>query len=58
MSRSRVAARSAQSFSQGFEAIVDNMSNVIQGKDEAIRLAVLCLVAEGHLLIEDVPGAG
>ena len=58
VSRSRVAARSAQSFSQGFEAIVDNMSNVIQGKDEAIRLAVLCLVAEGHLLIEDVPGVG
>src|SRR5207247_10264511 len=31
---------------------------VIQGKDDAIRLALVCLVAEGHLLIEDVPGVG
>ena len=47
-----------RSFSQGFEAIVANVATVIQGKDEAIRLALLCLVAEGHLLIEDVPGVG
>jgi MoxR-like ATPase len=31
---------------------------VVQGKDDAIRLALVCLVAEGHLLIEDVPGVG
>jgi MoxR-like ATPase len=58
VSRSRVVARSAQSFSQGFEAIVANVATVIQGKDEAIRLALICLLAEGHLLIEDVPGVG
>src|SRR2546421_695047 len=34
------------------------MSEVIQGKDEPIRLALVCLIAEGHLLIEDVPGVG
>jgi len=45
-------------FADGFEAIVDNVERVIQGKSEAIRLAVACLVAEGHLLIEDVPGVG
>jgi len=31
---------------------------VVQGKDEPIRLALVCLIAEGHLLIEDVPGVG
>lgn len=41
-----------------FEAIVANVERVIQGKDDVIRLAVMCLTAEGHLLIEDVPGVG
>ncbi|HEX2698829.1 MAG TPA: MoxR family ATPase [Acidimicrobiales bacterium] len=45
-------------FADGFEAIVANVERLIQGKSEAIRLAVQCLVAEGHLLIEDVPGVG
>ncbi len=58
MSRSRVAARAVQTFSESFEAVVANVATVVQGKDEAIRLALLCLVAEGHLLIEDVPGVG
>ena len=46
------------SFADTFEAIVANVEQVIQGKGEAIRLTVCCLVAEGHLLIEDVPGVG
>ncbi len=54
----RVAARTVQSFSEAFDAIVDNVALVVQGKDDAIQLALLCLVAEGHLLIEDVPGVG
>jgi len=58
VSRPRVAARATQSFSAGFEAIVANVATIIQGKDEAIRLALVCLIAEGHLLIEDVPGVG
>ena len=41
-----------------FERIVANVALVLQGNDDAIRLAVTCLVAEGHLLIEDVPGVG
>lgn len=40
------------------QAIIGNVSQVIRGKDEAIRLAVICLLARGHLLIEDVPGVG
>ena len=46
------------SFAGLFEAICGNIGQVVRGKDEVIRLAVCCLVAEGHLLIEDVPGVG
>jgi MoxR-like ATPase len=45
-------------FALTFDAIVGNIERVIQGKREAIELVLLCLVAEGHLLIEDVPGVG
>ena len=55
---SRRAEVDARSFSGNFSAIVENVEQVIQGKSEAIRLAVICMVAEGHLLIEDVPGVG
>jgi MoxR-like ATPase len=40
------------------QALMANMSQVIRGKPEAIRLAVICLLARGHLLIEDIPGVG
>jgi MoxR-like ATPase len=45
-------------FAERFEAVATNVERVIQGKDEVVRLALVCLVAEGHLLIEDVPGVG
>src|SRR5580765_8960780 len=35
-----------------------SISSVIRGKDEVIRLALVALLAKGHLLIEDVPGVG
>ena len=38
--------------------IVEAVEQVIQGKDDAVRLAVTVMLAEGHLLIEDVPGVG
>jgi MoxR-like ATPase len=41
-----------------FDRIVDNVALVVQGKPDAIRMSVVCMVAEGHLLIEDVPGVG
>ncbi|MCB0885535.1 MAG: AAA family ATPase, partial [Propionibacteriaceae bacterium] len=34
------------------------MGKVIEGKPEQLRIAVTVLLAEGHLLIEDVPGVG
>jgi MoxR-like ATPase len=39
-------------------AIVDNIERVIIGKREVIELAVIGLLCQGHLLIEDVPGVG
>jgi MoxR-like ATPase len=41
-----------------FRALVGNVERVIQGKREAVHLALVCLLASGHLLIEDVPGVG
>jgi MoxR-like ATPase len=39
-------------------AIAENVGRVIQGKDDVVLLALVCLLAEGHLLVEDVPGVG
>src|SRR5690242_3863126 len=39
-------------------AIQDNIALVIKGKTHVIEMAVVCLLARGHLLIEDVPGVG
>jgi len=39
-------------------ALLDQLRRVIVGKDEQIRDCVTCLLAGGHLLIEDVPGVG
>src|SRR5580700_9359091 len=38
--------------------LIDNIGLVVLGKTEVIRLAVVALLAEGHILIEDVPGVG
>jgi MoxR-like ATPase len=40
------------------DRLCHNMGYVIQGKPEVLRHAVICLLAEGHLLLEDVPGTG
>ena len=36
----------------------ESIGKVIKGKNETIKLALVCLIARGHLLIEDVPGIG
>jgi MoxR-like ATPase len=38
--------------------VIAQVSRIILGKEQQIRLAVACLLARGHLLIEDVPGVG
>ena len=40
------------------EKIIDNIEKVLVGKREAVELAVIALISQGHLLIEDAPGVG
>ena len=42
----------------GIQQLLKAANQVILGKDKQIRLAVCCLLARGHLLIEDIPGVG
>ncbi|WP_345803420.1 AAA family ATPase [Microbacterium sp. AZCO] len=48
----------ADAFARITDRIVSSVGSVIDGKPEAVRSALVCLLAEGHLLIEDVPGVG
>lgn len=45
-------------FAARFHDIERNVERVVRGKEREIRLALVALVAEGHVLIEDVPGVG
>jgi MoxR-like ATPase len=40
------------------ERVIDNLRRVIHAPDETLQFSVLCLLAEGHLIIEDFPGVG
>lgn len=43
---------------QKLDNVVSQVGSIILGKEHQIRLAVACLLARGHLLIEDIPGVG
>jgi len=58
IARSTLTASAAGEFKERFDAIVANVENFIQGKDAVVRLALTSMLAEGHLLLEDVPGLG
>ncbi|HWL90921.1 MAG TPA: AAA family ATPase, partial [Actinomycetota bacterium] len=47
-----------RAFAARFRQIEENVERVVRGKHREIRLALVALIAEGHLLIEDVPGVG
>ena len=44
--------------SQPLDRVLNQVSHIILGKEHQIRLALSCLLAGGHLLIEDIPGVG
>ena len=48
----------AQSFKKSFDKIVENIETVLKGKNEVVRLALVAILCEGHILFEDVPGTG
>ncbi len=58
MASIETAAPRGATFSDYYDRIVHNIERVIQGKRDVIELVLLCLVSEGHLLLEDVPGVG
>ncbi len=45
-------------FAQTFATLVDNVGQAVLGKVDVVRLAMTCMLAEGHLLLEDAPGTG
>ena len=45
-------------FQQTFARLVDNVGQAVLGKPEAVKLAFTCLLAGGHMLLEDFPGTG
>ena len=58
-SRSRSSrAPAVTDFRAKFDKVVDNVAQVIKGKHEAIRLVLTAMLAEGHVLLEDMPGTG
>jgi MoxR-like ATPase len=49
---------SATAAAETIGAIVDNLGRVVHAPEETLRMCVLCLVGEGHLILEDFPGVG
>jgi MoxR-like ATPase len=58
MERAGREAVSVASSTEVLRAVTDNLARVVRAPDETLRLCVLCLVSEGHLIIEDFPGVG
>jgi len=48
----------AKKFKDRFDAIIDNIETVIKGKTDVVRLSMVAIICEGHILFEDVPGTG
>ncbi|WP_242636344.1 AAA family ATPase [Myceligenerans salitolerans] len=58
MSTSTMTPEQAAWFAQTFDRLVGNVGQAVLGKSQVIRLALTCMLAEGHLLLEDAPGTG
>jgi MoxR-like ATPase len=53
-----VNVRANQSVQGRLESVISQVGSVLLGKEHQIRLALCCLLARGHLLLEDLPGMG
>ena len=58
MNQTLQATGSPKESAQIAQAIVHNIEKVLQGKRQQVELALACVMAGGHLLLEDVPGLG
>jgi MoxR-like ATPase len=56
--RSMTEPLTRELFQERFEAMVANIGRVMKGKDDVVRLALVGLLAQGHILFEDLPGTG
>ncbi len=54
----KITDEQASWFADTFGSLVRNVEGAVLGKTETVRLALTCLLSEGHLLLEDVPGTG
>src|ERR1044071_4832938 len=50
--------QASQPVAQLLAAVLAQLERIVVGKDDPLRLALACLLARGHLLIEDIPGVG
>ncbi len=57
-SNGRASSAAVGQAAETLRVIADNVARAVKGKPHQIDTAVLCLAAEGHLLVEDVPGVG
>jgi len=53
-----ITTEQAEWFADSFNRLVANVEQAIVGKTDTVRLALTCLLTDGHLLLEDVPGTG
>jgi MoxR-like ATPase len=54
----RLSQAEAESISRAAQRLQDNVEKVIVGKSDIVRLAMVALLCEGHVLLDDVPGTG
>jgi MoxR-like ATPase len=53
-----MTAEQAAWFAETFQRLVGNVERAVVGKTATVELALACMLSEGHLLLEDVPGTG
>src|SRR5690349_13111235 len=53
-----ISHEQAEWFKSTFDQLTDNMEKAVLGKRHVVRLALTCLLSEGHVLLEDFPGTG
>ncbi len=53
-----ISDQQAEWFSTTFDELTQHMEQAVLGKRHVVRLALTCLLSEGHMLLEDYPGTG